>query len=71
MAGAAPVSSATRCELRRCNAGSIVGVPLGGRWSGVSPEHSVWETIVPETGLDSAPGLVRATTARSGVLSGS
>jgi hypothetical protein len=31
----------------------------------------VWETIVPETGLDSAPGLVRATTPGSGVLPGS
>jgi hypothetical protein len=30
----------------------------------------VWETIVPETGLDSAPGLVRATTPGAGVLPG-
>jgi len=60
--------------LRRADTGSVTAAAwlafLVGRWLGVSPEHSVWETIVPETGLDSAPGLVRGTSPGSEVLPG-
>jgi hypothetical protein len=35
------------------------------------PLSTPWETIVPETGPDSALGLVRATTPGPGVLPGS
>jgi hypothetical protein len=51
--------------MRIRNAGSVVGV-FGRSVVGCSPEHSVWETIVAETGPDSALGLVRATTPGSG-----
>jgi hypothetical protein len=40
------------------NAGSVAGV-LRRPVVGVSPEHSLWEAIGPETGLARAPGPVR------------
>jgi hypothetical protein len=39
---------------------------LVSRWSGVVPQHSVWEAVGPETGLDGEPGPVRVTASGTG-----